>query len=296
MNETMETQRSLIEIALSYAERNWPVLPLHTPSNGICSCSRDQCNIPGKHPRTEHGLSEASTDEKQVKDWWSKWPDANIGILTGERSGLIILDVDVRDNGPLSLGQLRKQYKDFPQTLTVRTPTGGRHFYFSYPAGLQIGNKISFRKGLDIRANGGFVVAPISIGANGRRYEWINPSVDIADIPAWLIEIILAPKPQRADSVPEVKPRIYFADAPGAHFLQKAILLVRSGEKRNPTGFQMALQLRDDGLNFDQAETLMFQYAEVVRGIGDHPYTDREAIATLRSVYRHPPRERAKGQ
>jgi len=84
----------LLRAALDYVERGWFVVPLHSPAKGGCSCGRSDCASPGKHPRTAHGLKDASREPAKVREWWQRWPDANIGVLTGPESGIIVLDVD----------------------------------------------------------------------------------------------------------------------------------------------------------------------------------------------------------
>ncbi len=225
MSEMFEAQRPLIDVAITYAAHGWPVIPLHTPVNSTCDCIRQECTVPGKHPRTQHGLTEASTDERQIRSWWSKWNNANIGIITGVASGLIVLDLDTRNEGSTSLDVLQQTYGPLPETLIVHTPSGGRHFYFIYPKGVQVGSKIGFRKGLDIRANGGFVVAPPSRGANGKQYAWGNIGVVPAPFPTWLIPISSQPEKQEGTlEGGREKPRIFLAtpDAPGNYWLQKA--------------------------------------------------------------------------
>ena len=69
-------------VAQEYAERGWPVFPCHTPTHVGCSCCRDDCSSPGKHPRTASGLRDATTDPGVVASWWRRWPNANIGIVT----------------------------------------------------------------------------------------------------------------------------------------------------------------------------------------------------------------------
>ena len=155
---------TLLEHALSYAAKNWRVLPLHTPLNGGCSCRQPACSHPGKHPRTRHGLSDASTDPATIKQWWQQWPDANIGIVTGPESGLVVLDVDPRHDGDKSLRDLERQHGPLPLTPEVLTGGGGRHFYFTYPEGATIGNSSGkLAAGLDVKGKGGYVVAPPSL-------------------------------------------------------------------------------------------------------------------------------------
>src|SRR5262245_12988593 len=85
-----------LENALALAKWGYAVFPLHTPTRkGSCSCSQGlNCKHQGKHPRTQNGFKDATTDPKQIGRWWWRWPDANIGIATGEPSNLVVLDID----------------------------------------------------------------------------------------------------------------------------------------------------------------------------------------------------------
>ena len=115
--------------ALRYARRGWRVLPLYTASDGKCSCAAGQsCDHPGKHPRTPNGVKDATTDRTIIKGWWKRWPDANIGIATGRRSGILVLDVDGKV-GKANLEKLQAEHGRLPKTVTVRTGKG-RHRYF----------------------------------------------------------------------------------------------------------------------------------------------------------------------
>src|SRR6266700_2778202 len=81
---------AFLDAALTYAQKHgWAVLPIHTPRGGQCSCGNPTCTSVGKHPRTPHGVKDATTDEATIRDWWTRWPDANIGIATGADSGLV---------------------------------------------------------------------------------------------------------------------------------------------------------------------------------------------------------------
>lgn len=117
----------------------------------------------------------ASTDPGVISKWWETCPDANIGIATGRKSDLIVLDVDVDTGGLEAFEELKAGIADWPDTLMSRTGSGGLHVYFRYAAGVRIKNSVSdLARGLDIRADRGFVVAPPSLHASGNRYEWIN--------------------------------------------------------------------------------------------------------------------------
>lgn len=136
--------------------------------------------------------------ENDVRDWLER-EDINIGVLTGRKSGLIVVDVDVKNNGITTLQELEAKYGKMPLTLTVTTGTGGKHYYFKYPdmpEGQTIQNKVGIFKGIDIRADGGQVVAPPSINEQGKPYVWDNKemfksSEPLATIPQWLLDVIL---------------------------------------------------------------------------------------------------------
>jgi hypothetical protein len=93
------SENPMLEAALAYARDGLHVFPLHDAdagAAGACSCGRSDCHSAGKHPRTGHGHRDASTDPQQIRRWWAMWPDANIGIASGE-SGLVVIDVDVEE-------------------------------------------------------------------------------------------------------------------------------------------------------------------------------------------------------
>jgi hypothetical protein len=115
----------LLAAALTYAAHGWMVLPLHTPGSEGCSCGQDCGGSAGKHPRTPHGLYDASRQPDQLWRWWHRWPNANVGIRTGQISGLVILDVDVRHSGQDSLERLQSTYAPLPPTLTAQSGGGG---------------------------------------------------------------------------------------------------------------------------------------------------------------------------
>ena len=94
-----------LNAALEYARRGWPVLPLHTMNgDGRCTCGRADCDSPGKHPRTAHGVRDATTDEGRIRAWWARWPDANVAVPTGASGAtgagtFVALDLDRKDDG-----------------------------------------------------------------------------------------------------------------------------------------------------------------------------------------------------
>jgi putative DNA primase/helicase len=195
---TPTENNTLLEQALAYARRGWPVFACHTPAKNGCSCGKADCKNVGKHPRWHeedlaHGLKSATTDEQIIRAWWERWPEANIGIATGKVSGLVVLDVDPRHSGNESLEQLEEEHGSFPDTIEAITGSGGRHIFFAHP-GTEVRNKAGFLPGLDIRGDGGYVIAPPSLHACGGMYEWELSShpdqTPLAAIPEWLFELI----------------------------------------------------------------------------------------------------------
>ena len=161
----MAARVDLHSAAVRFAARGWAVLPCHTPVNGGCSCSKTDCSAPGKHPRLVNGLNGASTDRAAIEQWWNRWPEANLGIRTGEASGLVVVDIDRRSGGDRTLSQLVDQHDKLPSTLAVRTGDGV-HLYFAHP-GWPVRNDAGRRlgPGIDVRGEGGYVLAPPSLHA-----------------------------------------------------------------------------------------------------------------------------------
>lgn len=184
----MPIDAKLSDAAIWYASRmGWAVIPVHTvDEDGKCSCGASSCRSAGKHPRTKNGSSDATTDRAKIRDWWRRWPNANIGIATGEVSGLVVLDVDPRNGGNSTLRELEAD-KRVPRTLVARTGGGGRHFYCQYPDAT-----INFKlgRGIDVKADGGFVVAAPSVHVSGNVYTWLkrpSPDLELKRLPNWAL-------------------------------------------------------------------------------------------------------------
>jgi putative DNA primase/helicase len=187
--------KSMLEMALAYAvAKNMPVFPVHWPIGGACSCGDAECKKVGKHPRTLRGFLDATTNAAQVKMWWTQAPDANIGVPTGH-STFCVLDVDPRNGGDVTLQLLIEQHGPLPATACVRTGSNGRHFYFKCPPNLRCGTN-RFGPGLDLKAEGGYVVVPPSKHVSGASYESITSGVAIAEPPTWVLAMAEPPKPQ----------------------------------------------------------------------------------------------------
>ena len=166
--------------AIEYVEIGWLVFP---------------CK--GKIPLTSHGFKDATADIEQIKTWWTKYPDANIGVATGKKSGFFVLDIDVKNGagGPESLAELEHEFEELPHTVESITQSGGRHVFFRYPE-KGVGSKTGFRPGIDIKSDGGYVIAPPSV-IEGRSYEWeVSHHPDetmMADAPDWLLNLLEGP-------------------------------------------------------------------------------------------------------
>ncbi len=268
--------------ALGYAARGWAVLPLHVPLPQGCSCEQDCGAGAGKHPRTRHGLKEASRNPDRIWSWWRRWPEANVGIRTGRESGLVVLDVDARHDGEASLETLEATYDRLPQTLTAHSGGGGRHLYFQHPGGhIPNSAQLGGLSGLDVRADGGYIVAPPSLHQSGQHYRWEEPMHPLAALPGWLCELLTLPG-HPARSVPPTHHRTLPGETE-QFWLRLALERSRPGT-RNVTGYWLACRLRDAGISQEAAEAILLRYASQVP-TGDHPYPAREALASLRSAY-----------
>jgi putative DNA primase/helicase len=145
------------------------------------------CPIPIKERSKEPNLLELRPylNRRATREELGAWAWSGVGIVTGELSGVLVLDVD----GPEGEAELRKHRH--PVTPMVRTASGGLHLYFKHPD-RQVRTGIRIAPGLDVKASGGYVVAPPSLGPNGKRYEWVvSPEeVELADPPEWLMRLL----------------------------------------------------------------------------------------------------------
>jgi hypothetical protein len=134
------------------------------------------CN--GKKPYVEHGLRDATTDPATIETWWRRWPGANVAIRTGSVSGLLVVDADDLD----SLHELEREHGELPRTASVVTPRGGQHYWLRHPGGEIPSSAGKFAPGVDIRSDGGYVIAPPSPG------YVVDEEAPLADPPGWLLE------------------------------------------------------------------------------------------------------------
>lgn len=191
-------QDSLKEWALWYAGMGLSVFPLKPGS---------------KAPATTNGFKDATTDKAQVASWWDEHPDSNIGIATGTLSGgLVVIDMDKHEekgiDGYETLKEWQRENGDLPDTWMSITGRGGYHWLYKDTE--SHGCRTGIYEGIDIRADGGYIVAPPSVHPNGRRYEWEQGPGDreIAQADSRVRGFLLGPMPEgkQAFSLPETIP------------------------------------------------------------------------------------------
>lgn len=185
--------------AARLADRGLAVLPCHEPTPSGCSCRQPDCASPGKHPRTRRGLHDASSDPAVVAGWWRRWPAASVGVRAGAVSSLVVLDIDRQSGGFESLIDLQRRHGALPPTLTVVTGGGGRHYWFAHPGGTVRNSAGRLGAGIDIRADGGYVIAPPSLHTSGASYRWALRR-PLAPLPGWILDLArepAAPSPRR---------------------------------------------------------------------------------------------------
>lgn len=218
-----------LDWALRYVRLGWPIFPLKPE---------------GKDPLTEHGFKDATLNESQAREWWTKWPNANIGAPMGYRC--FAVDFDIGRGGEESYEHLVNQHGRFPDTLEQVTGGGGRHLFFSMPDFLVPNTKDYLAPGVESRAKGNYVVLSPSVHpVTKRRYVWDGAreleEQPIAPAPAWLL-----------DRLKNYKARV----AP----LGKSVAVEIVSGRRNDTLFKLACSQRRKGL------------------------TEGEILATLRAV------------
>jgi hypothetical protein len=212
-NTTTDYQIDMCGAALALAAAGVPIFPCHMPILGDgrvrCSCNKPNCEHIGKHPAAHRGHLDATTDRDRITHWW-RW-ERNIGIATGAVSGIDVIDVDPRHNGHRTLAELEARYGALPLTRRARSGGGGPHIYLRHTAGLR-SNSGRLGSGIDVKSDGGYVIAPPSLHASGVRYEWTSVG-PIAPAPTWLAERFAERRGGSAVAPPERWRELYLAGA-----------------------------------------------------------------------------------
>ncbi len=212
--ESIDSSTPLVEAALIYASRGWPVFPVagvrfeKDDEDGItypwCDCGwgkkcpaiaagdpdadtaaamaaqKKAQRFIGKHPMVgTGGFHWATTHASQIKAWWKKWPTANIAIRCGRESRLMVVDIDNYKGGAPSLLEIVHDLlglKDFENIPMIKTGSGGKHLLFAHPMIESVSGALPepFTSYVDMRADGTYILAPPSIHRSGKRYEWVT--------------------------------------------------------------------------------------------------------------------------
>jgi hypothetical protein len=253
------------DAALRYARAGWPVFPVAADNPGCPDPDSCRC----KAPLTRHGLKGAETDPRTVIRYWARHPDANIGVATGG-SGPDVLDVDVSHGKPgaASLNQAIRAGLVPPPMASVRTGSGGAHYYY-LGTGQRNGSLPAY--GLDYRAEGGYVIAPPS-SVHGRPYVLVSHGGEPASVDFGRIREHFQPQSQR----PAYSPR---AGQPLGHLVQM-IAGLPDGHGRGANGKTLWAMARAYEAG-DAATADAIAEAAIERGL-----TPRAVYATQRSAER----------
>ena len=180
------SKTKLLEAALSYAARGWRVFPC-APRTKIPLLSKKNGG---------HGVDDATTDIKQITEWWTRHPGANIALACGKESGVYVVDVDLdEDKGVNGWETLRDIKEEMPATMIQDTPRGGAHYL--YQTDKAPANKNNFKNGIDIRGDGYYIMVAPSIHPNKKVYKWRKSTIDLplAEYPDFM-------RPQKKKVIP----------------------------------------------------------------------------------------------
>lgn len=241
----------MMEYAMRYAQAGFPVFPLWEPTGvGVCSCSHGAADVlpngdkhsKGKHPRTPNGLTDATTDIDQIRNWWTRWPNANIGVRTGDGIGVVDLD------GPEGLASGRNMGLMSP----IKTITGnGEQLWYLVPEGQKLVTRRSAKlaAGVDTRGTGGFVVVPPSLHPNGKRYCWAGSPIS---------RELLPPLPMIFVEQKKLLPGL--AKRNDAGWISEAIKEMQNGHVHN-TLIRVLGKFRQHNFNEEDTYALLYPHA-----------------------------------
>jgi hypothetical protein len=277
-------QMQIAELLEFYEEVGLQFIPLHYPKfKGdlvYCSCSRGRnCQSIGKHPALAYKALDFSDKRtfKAMRDWWL---NGNISYNVGFKvDGYVVLDVDFRKGGQFSLGILEEEYGELPIELSVKTGNG-RHIYVQ-PFDAHNDVEVMGLSGLDVRASGGIVVAPISVHHSKNEYQWETVG-EPAPLPENWLTFFQGESHAPARSVKQrragVQPEVLLPTKVDSNFV------IPEG-RRNQTLFVLACRERGQGAKYnhilDVVSTLNETYCEPKL-----PHSELKSIAT--SVMRYP--------
>jgi hypothetical protein len=227
--------------ALNYARHGWAVIPVHGLIASLpekhCTCNRFPCGPgnanAGKHPVRGGWTTGPPMSAADIyAAWVEEGPDWNVGIRTGDPSGFFGLDTDPKAGGHHELARLEAIHGQLPVTRTIRTGSGGRHYYFQMPDFPIRNNARKIAPGIDIRGTGGMIVGPPSVSAIG-PYDLVTDA-PIVTAPAWLLDMLRLPEgfDPGETVVVEDLPAYLDLDADTQHRVSRYALSVLEAEAR----------------------------------------------------------------
>ena len=205
--------------------------------------------------------------EEEIYRWWQQYPNANIGIVTGKVSGIVVIDLDPDKDDNESGARI---YEQAPTDFIAKTGRGGYHLYYHYPEDVgHIPNRVGLLPGVDVRADGGYVVAPPSAHSSGRLYEWIRRG-ELGKLPPHLVGFLTSHTPVERDD-----------EESNSKWLSDLLAGVEEGQ-RNDACARLCGYLIGKGVPKDVVLTIVRQWNEKNRP----PLSDHEVAATVESVYK----------
>ena len=271
----------MAEWALQYADQGFAVFPLHSISSGRCTCkAKNSCTSPGKHPHweaktLEAGVKDATTEPEQIQRWWKKWPNANIGIATGRISGIVVIDIDGAVGGR-NIKLLQRRCGKLPPTLTSQTGNGAHIVFRS--GGHEYRNRTGIYPGIDVRGDGGYIVAPPSVHIAGKRYRWSNDGA-VVDPPIYVRQLLAG------KFLPDLNLSKFkdLPDLPKPHLSPDQVPMIQKG-CRNDELFRLAGRWRWEDKTVEEVGQLL---EEVNRKKCQPPVGDKELKSILKSSMRY---------
>ena len=200
---------AILDAAIEYAEAGYAVIPVKRSD---------------KAPYTPNGLADASKDADTLRQWWQRWPEANVAVVCGHVSGdLFVIDIDIKPekgkHGDEELLKWQAKYGDFPETVKQRTGSGGQHQFFRDPNIALYKNKVNAIPGIDVRGEGSYVVVAPSVYEDGSVYEWegasILDTIEVADANESVTKLLaLNPRDQKGETSLQERETISMKDVP----------------------------------------------------------------------------------
>ncbi|MEP2681237.1 MAG: VapE domain-containing protein [Sulfitobacter sp.] len=252
------TTQTTLQAALDHAEAGHPVLPWRMVKGR-------------KVPHIKDWPNEASTVPERIRKWWKRWPDAQVGIVTGKRSGIDVLDLDQKD-GKDGMAALRDAGHDVDSPVIIKTPTGGLHYWYEHVPGHGGTQNLDGMEGVDVRADGGWAGVP---GSDGYSYQtgdldlW-TALLHVGCLPAWPLPV----QPRKPSSGSTAEP----SGLP-FHVLRDALLKLSIEERERHFGsdgewFKVGRVIYDETGGSEEGRALWHEFSE---GWGGYDYADAES-------------------